>query len=154
MADAARVRFPPPLVYALSTGAGFALHLWLRPWPLPGTRTLHAVAAGVLLLAAFVAALGALRRFRATRQDPLPWTPTPELIVDGIYRYSRNPMYLAMGLVQAAAAAAFANAWILALLPLSFAAVFVIAVRPEERYLGAKFGESYARYRASVRRWI
>lgn len=154
MSDAARVRFPPPLLYLLSTGAGMLLHAYVRPWPLPGSPALRLGLLVGLALAGLLLAAAALRRFRATGQDPLPWTPTPTLITDGIYRWTRNPMYVALALLQAAVGAAFANLWIFAGVPVSLAAVYVVAVRPEERYLEEKFGEAYRRYRTSVRRWL
>jgi protein-S-isoprenylcysteine O-methyltransferase Ste14 len=96
----------------------------------------------------------AIGLFKKTGQDPKPWVSTPEIISQGIYQISRNPMYMGMALVQTAAGVGFANGWILALLPVSLLIIYFSAIRHEEAYLEQKFGESYTRYKASVRRWL
>ena len=96
----------------------------------------------------------ALSLFRRTGQDPKPWAPTPEIVATGIYRFTRNPMYVGMALVLLALGLAFANAWIVALVPTTLAVVYWTAVRHEEAYLERKFGAAYARYKAATRRWL
>lgn len=152
-ADAAAVRFPPPLVYLLAVIAGAACHA-LLPLPLrlgPSTRIAGAVAAAGLGAAAIAGAIGFFRR---TGQDPKPWTSTPEIITSGIYRWSRNPMYVGLALIQIGIAIALANGWILALVPPVLVLVHATAIRHEERYLERKFGETYLAYKRSVRRWL
>ena len=152
--DGASVRIPPPLVFLVLVIAGVLLHRYAMPLSTgmgQGARTGLAVIPGVLGLllmgAAFV-------HFRRTGQDPKPWEPTPEIISGGIYRLSRNPMYLGMALVQAALGIGLDNWWMVILIPVSLAIVYVTAVRPEEAYLERKFGEQYTRYKGTVRRWI
>lgn len=150
----AKVRFPPPLVYLGLIGAGVALQRWL--WPI----TLSMEFRPRVLIGASVAALGVLMIlsaqvwFKRTGQHPAPWKPSPELLVKGIYRYTRNPMYVGMTLFQLGLGIALDNGWVAALAPFALAIVHVIAVRPEEAYLTEKFGESYVRYRAAVRRYL
>ena len=98
--------------------------------------------------------VGAIRLFVATGQDPKPWRPSPELIAAGIYRVSRNPMYISMAVFQASLGVAIGNAWVVLLVPMSMATVYWTAIRHEEQYLGDKFGEAYVRYTRSVRRWL
>ncbi len=155
-ADRAAVRFPPPLIFVGALLAGWAIETWL--WPLWLSRWISYgwstslgavpfVAGSVLLLAAY-------GQFRRTGQQPQPWTPTPEIIGGGTYRYSRNPMYLGMALMQLGIGVALLNAWMIALIPVSLWLTYLVAVRQEEAYLERKFGESYRRYKASVRRWL
>jgi protein-S-isoprenylcysteine O-methyltransferase Ste14 len=92
--------------------------------------------------------------FRRTGQDPLPWKPTPSLIVQGPYRFTRNPMYVGMTLVQLGVGVAVNDLWIALLAPAALLAVHFIAVLPEETYLGERFGHDYAKYRATVRRYF
>jgi protein-S-isoprenylcysteine O-methyltransferase Ste14 len=110
--------------------------------------TAAAAALGLVLLA------GALGLFRRTGQDPKPWKSTPEIIATGVYRFTRNPMYLGMALLQAAIGVGWANGWILALVPAVLAVVYATAIRHEEAYLERKFGDAYLHYKRSVRRWI
>jgi protein-S-isoprenylcysteine O-methyltransferase Ste14 len=59
-----------------------------------------------------------------------------------------------MGLLQLSVGIALDNGWTLAFLPVVLGIVYVIAIRHEESYLEAKFGEAYRTYKRSVRRWI
>ena len=90
----------------------------------------------------------------AFTQDPKPWEPTPEIISAGVYRFTRNPMYVGMALLQTGIGLALVSAWIIALAPVVLAVVYVTAVRHEEAYLEEKFGAAYLNYKSSVRRWI
>jgi protein-S-isoprenylcysteine O-methyltransferase Ste14 len=152
--DGAAVRLPPPLVYLGAVILGAALHALVWPWPLGlaiGPRITLTVVIGGLGLGL---AGGALGLFRRTGQNPTPWTPTPEVISTGVYRFTRNPMYVGMALLQIALGIGLANGWIVALVPVVLAVVYATAIRSEESYLEHKFGESYAAYKRSVRRWL
>jgi len=96
----------------------------------------------------------AIGLFRKSGQDPAPWASSPELIGEGIYRWTRNPMYLGMGLIQAGLGALFSNMWIVALVPVTWFAIYLIAIRHEEAYLESQFGAPYLEYKKSVRRWL
>jgi protein-S-isoprenylcysteine O-methyltransferase Ste14 len=152
--DAAAVRFPPPLVYAFAIIAGIVLHSLAVPFELglpPAARSGGAAVSGAGGLAWLAAAA---RLFKRSGQDPKPWKVTPEIISTGIYGITRNPMYVSMGLLQLSVGIALDNGWILAFLPIVLGIVYVIAIRHEESYLEAKFGEAYQSYKSSVRRWI
>ena len=75
-------------------------------------------------------------------------------MTDGVYRFTRNPIYLALALLYGALALAADSAVPLLLLPPLLAAVQAGVIAREERYLEAKFGDEYRRYKASVRRWL
>jgi protein-S-isoprenylcysteine O-methyltransferase Ste14 len=150
----ARVRFPPPLVYLISALAGTLLHYALAPAALPIARTISAVG-GVLIIVLGLGIIASARTLhRKTGQNPIPWKPTPELIFDGPYRFTRNPMYIGATVIQVGVGVAFNNAWIALLAIPSLVAVHFIAVRPEEQYLSEKFGERYAAYLGRVRRYL
>ncbi len=153
--DAAKVRIPPPVLYLFSVALGVLLHRYALPWHVPGPDGSVRAAIAVTVVAVGVGvALAALGRFWRTGQNPEPWKPTPSIVSDGIYRFTRNPMYVGLAAVQIGAGIGVGNLWIVALTPLSLAAVYWLAVRPEEAYLEAKFGDQYLRYKNSVRRWI
>jgi protein-S-isoprenylcysteine O-methyltransferase Ste14 len=80
--------------------------------------------------------------------------PTTAIVESGPYRFTRNPIYLAMMLGLVGLALAFDSLWLLAML-VPFAAVirFGVVAR-EEAYLDRKFGDVYRRYRSRVRRWV
>ncbi len=83
-----------------------------------------------------------------------PYRPSTAIVTSGPFRYSRNPLYLALTLLYLGLTLAFNTWWgIVVLLPL----VVVMdrgVVLGEERYLEQKFGESYRRYRSEVRRYL
>ena len=148
------MRFPPPLVFLGSALIGFALGRYgsVAPLPLvPALRLWLAATAFVIALCSLGPALFLLVR---SGQDPEPWQPSPELILQGAYRFSRNPIYLGMMAAQIAAGLFLDNLWIAALSGLSLFLVHHIAVLPEERYLKHRFGEAYTRYMAAVPRYL
>ena len=86
--------------------------------------------------------------------NPMKPDPTSSLVVSGIYRYTRNPMYLGFLLILLAWAAALSN--LLALVSLLAFVLYMnsFQIVPEERILSSRFAQDYAEYRARVRRWL
>ncbi len=152
--DGAAVRVPPPLVHGLALGLGVGLHVLVLALPLGLGWEARVGLAALLGLGGLALAGAALRLFRRTGQDPEPWRVTPEIIRSGVYRLTRNPMYLGLALLQSAVGIGADNGWVLLLAPLASAIVHVIAVLPEEAYLERKFGDAYRDYKNSVRRWL
>lgn len=152
--DGAAVRFPPPLVPVIALVVGVAVHalVWPLALPLAGVARYGAAAALVVLGIALMGS--AIRLFVRSGQDPAPWESTPEIIATGVYRFTRNPMYLGMGLLQAGIGVALANAWVVLFVPLTWLVIYVIAIRHEEAYLERKFGSAYTDYKREVRRWL
>ena len=150
----ARVTVPPPLVFLAAVITGVLVDRFVLRWPVSGGAVVRIAVVALSLGGALALAVPAIRLFRKTGQDPKPWQPTPELVFDGPYRFTRNPMYVAMTLLTIGLGAAADTLWTI---PLAFAAlgvVHVLVVRREERYLEAKFGEPYLRYKARVRRYL
>jgi protein-S-isoprenylcysteine O-methyltransferase Ste14 len=147
----------PPPVWTLLAALAMA---WVdRRWPLVevGAALPWLRGASVVLVAAGLALAGeALLRFVRARTT---WHPThPErastLVIRGVYRWTRNPMYLGLLLILAAWAA-----WLGSLAPVGVIAVWMwimtrLQIEPEERALLERFGGEYAQYRDSVRRWF
>lgn len=149
----ARVRFPPPLVYLVSTAIGIVLHL-LVPVHVPLPALARWIAAGALGVAAITLTASAFRLFHRSGQDPAPWKPSPSLVLAGPYRFTRNPMYVGMTLMQVAIGLGANVVAIAILAAASLAAVHRAAVIPEEAYLAEKFGEDYERYLREVPRYL
>ena len=150
----ARVRFPPPLVSLFAVLAGVALDLWGAAAPIPIEPWLR-IALGVLFGAAGVTlAVWARIHFLRTGQSVIPWTPTPELIIQGPYRFTRNPMYVGLTLITVGVGVALNNLWIVVFAVPALLALHGIAVLPEEKYLQEKFGDSYRAYLTRVRRYL
>lgn len=147
---ALETRVPPPVV-ALVLGA----LAWLAPGPefdFPGRTTLAIHAAALGLAIEIVAALAFAKR----RTTLLPWAPerTETLVVSGLFRFSRNPMYLGQALLLAAWVIYLGTWPALAAVPAYVLYLNRFQIGPEERILAAKFGNAYESYRARVRRWV
>lgn len=148
------LRVPPPVV-ALACAAA----VWQLARSLPGLaidfpgRTALAIAIAAAGLAIDAASL--LRFLRAhTTVNPMRPANSTTLVAEGMYRHSRNPMYLGLLLVLTGWALHQGNAAGLAMLPLFVAYITRFQIVPEERMLAAKFGAAYDDYRRAVRRWI
>jgi protein-S-isoprenylcysteine O-methyltransferase Ste14 len=145
----------PPVALGLCLGAAMWGSARLSPaldFALPGGRIL---AAGLAVVGLVAGLLGVFSFRRAkTTVNPLQPETASHLVVSGIYRWTRNPMYLGMLLVLLGWALFLANA-----LALVFPAAFVLLmnrlqIRPEERVLASMFGAGFADYQSRVRRWL
>lgn len=150
----ARVTVPPPLIFLAAVVAGVLVDRFVLRWPVPGGAVARITVVALSTVGSLALALPAARLFRKTGQDPKPWQPTPELVFDGPYRFTRNPMYVAMTLLTIGLGAAADTLWTVPLAIAALGVVHVLVVRREERYLEAKFGEPYLRYKARVRRYL
>ena len=90
----------------------------------------------------------------AGRGTPAPIDPPKELVVRGLYRYVRNPMYVGILLILLGEAFLFASQRLFAYSAFMFIVFFLVVTLYEEPTLKQKFGESYRRYCKSVPRWI
>ena len=146
---------PPLALFALTAAAMWLADRFMPPselaWPF---RTPLAAVIGTCGLVVGVLALLPFRRARTT-VDPRRPERASRLVTGGIYRWSRNPMYLAMLLGLVSWGLWLGHAAILLAGPIFFA-VYVDRrqIRPEESALAAQFGEDYERYRRAVRRWL
>lgn len=114
-----------------------------------------AFAAVLVLAGALPAALGVLAFRRAdTTVDPRYPDRTAQLVTSGIYRITRNPMYLGMAIGLAGWAVFLRNWSCFAVLPLFMLYLTRYQIRPEERYMRDLFGDAYADYAMRVRRWL
>lgn len=150
--DSPGVRVPPPLLFAGAVAAGVLIDGDVPDWAhVTDPLQLAGISVGVAGLALIAISLGLFRRFR-TR--PEPWQPSSALITSGLYRRSRNPMYLGMAVTSAGIALYFES--LAAALLLAGAVVLIdrFVIRREERYLVRRFGADYDVYRARVRRWL
>jgi protein-S-isoprenylcysteine O-methyltransferase Ste14 len=148
-----RVRFPPPLVFVgfilVGVAARYALPLDARiGWPLRTAAGIAIIGCGLALI------VWANRGFIRIGRKPEPWLPSSALILEGPYRFTRNPMYVGMTLIQLGIAAAADNGWIALFTAPSLLVVHFMAVVPEERYLEETFGDSYAALKKQVRRYL
>lgn len=146
-------RIPPPAVGFI---AGVLAWVLAWAWPQPVMPpALHDWGGAVGLLGAGVA-LAAYVSFKRARTTINPLRPerASSLVVSGVFRFTRNPMYL--GIVLAVLGwALHLGAWVALVAPaLCGAYLQRFQILPEERVLTQRFGEQFTRYCERVRRWI
>jgi len=143
----------PPLLYIATVAAAYALE---RLAPLPAgwmplwLKALGAIVAALGLVSGLVAIAGFLRAKTPVR----PTARAATLVTAGVYRLTRNPMYLAAVLGYAGLGLAWPALWLVLLTPAMALALDRLAISREERHLAARFGEAYRAYCRDVRRWL
>ena len=144
----------PPLIFLGFLTAAVALEA-IVPLPVPVAHSLARYVAGAVLAGSgFVMIATGTRRFVAAGTNVPPTLPTTALVVDGIYRRTRNPLYLGLTLVYLGLGVAAGSLWAIGLVVPLLWVINVGVVTREERYLERKFGDAYRDYKARVRRWI
>lgn len=145
----------PPLALVTLAAAGMWSASIFAPsfsWQLPFR---HIAAIFFLFAGSLVAVLGvvAFRRARTTVNPTRPQS-TSTLVNSGIYRVSRNPMYLGFVLALVSVAFLLSNALSLVFIPGFVLYMNCFQIEPEERALSAIFGPEFTAYKESVRRWV
>jgi len=149
------LRIPPVVLVLVMAGLMWALKVVTAP-SLGFAFPLSLFVALVVGTAGFAFALLGVREFRSagTTVDPRVPDQSASLVVRGVYRISRNPMYVGFLLVLIAWGIFLSNLASLALLPAFVVYMNRFQIIPEERRMKAKFGEAYHQYEAKVRRWV
>ncbi len=150
--DKAEVIAFPPLIYGAGLLLGFAIHFVFPVSALP--RELAFWLGVVAVLASAWIAVSALRALARAKTSFDLRQPTTAVVTDGAFRFSRNPMYVAITLLYLGVGLLANSLWTLLLVMPVMVVIQRGVVEREERYLERKFGEEYLRYRAHVRRWI
>ena len=147
-------KIPPPAVAAVVAVAMWGISLVTPLLQMPTAFRL-AVATAILVLGVVFSAAGILSFRRAeTTLNPMKPEAASSLVSSGIYRLTRNPMYVGLSLVLVAWAVFLSSAWAL-LGPAAFMLyIGRFQIAPEERALSSLFGSEYAAYKSRVRRWL
>ena len=143
---------PAPLIVFVTAVFGFALG-WMFPFRFLPWSVAYLVGAIMIVMGLIVGA-SALVAMRRAHTSPNPNKPTVALVESGVFRFSRNPMYLSMFLLYLSFATFVNDVWLLPLFLLLFLLVDRLVITREEKYLEQKFGDNYKRYEERVRRWI
>jgi protein-S-isoprenylcysteine O-methyltransferase Ste14 len=147
-------KVPPPVVALLVAGLMWAVAAWPPAVPLPaGVRLPLAAALAFVGVGLDLLGIVAFRRHRTT-VHPLRPERTSALVTGGVYRITRNPMYVGLALLLTAWAVYLSALWPF-LGPVMFVAyIDRFQIVPEERILEAKFADEFRAYAARVRRWL
>jgi protein-S-isoprenylcysteine O-methyltransferase Ste14 len=148
------VHFPPPFIFFGGFLAGWLIDRWVRTLPF-STRSvpLEWIGFGVLIVGVLLSVWGFVT-FRLARTAVIPHHAASQLVTNGPYRFTRNPMYVGLTIAYAGGAAVINSAWPLILLPVVLIVLVRSVVSREEQYLTDAFGDEFAAYRSRVRRWL
>jgi protein-S-isoprenylcysteine O-methyltransferase Ste14 len=143
----------------LAVGALLAALMWIVSRFVPGFKFVFAdrefLALTLAIAGAMIIVLG-VASFRRAKTTINPMKPelSSSLVISGIYKLTRNPMYLGFLLVLVGWAVFLSNA-----LAFVFVAAFIFymnrfQIEPEEKALAGKFGQEFLDYKSRVRRWL
>jgi len=149
-----RPMIPPPVFGLIAAGL-----LWAADRYLPG---LSVSFPGQAMVAVIVAAIGVMIETvgiaafvrQKTTVNPLRPERANSLVISGLYRYSRNPMYLGMAFLLCGWALYLGTLSVLVIVPAFIWVLTEVQIKPEEVALEALFGEDYRAYMQRVRRWL
>lgn len=144
----------PPLLFLGCLAAGVLLHVF---WPIDFIVPSRGVSLALFFLffawAVGLAGWALAQMHRAATPHHPRATPTT-LVRSGPFRFTRNPLYLALLLLLSAFAVLVNSVWLVIAVPVLFLLLNTIAIPREEAILGSLFGDEYAEYRRRVRRWL
>ena len=143
---------PPPLICLVALLIGLALN---AIWPLvsiPGH--LGYVAGSLLIFGSLLAMPSILIKFRRMNTTFDVRKSPSAFIADGLYRFSRNPSYVALVLLFIGLGVALSNVWVLILIVPATVIIDRYVIPEEERRLELAFGDQYRSYKSQVRRWL
>ena len=141
----------PPIIYLTAIVVGLVLHF---VWPIRLVSCLAMPFGALIAVLAATLFIWSIRTFHSAG-TPVPGNrPTTTIVTVGPYRFSRNPIYFAFSLFQTGIALGVNDIWFVVTLIPAISMVSFVVIPREERYLEARFGEEYSRYKASVRRWL
>ena len=150
--DSAGVRFPPPLIVLGALFLGLGLD---RAAGLPRMEWAALQPIGALLGVIGAAIIGSgIIGFLREGNDPEPWKRDTALVTTGLYRFTRNPMYLGFVMVQLGIALYQQSIGGLLSVPLAVILLGRFVIAREEAHLTATFGDAYRAYMKRVRRWF
>ena len=146
------LRLTPPFWFLLALGAMVLIDRYTGGQGLIGGAW-RAVGVGPIAVSGLLGLWG-LRLFRRRGTTIEPGRRATRLVTDGPYRFTRNPMYLALALVLLGVGLLLGAGWALVVVPVFMILIEVLFIRPEEAMLREEFGDGYGAYRRGTRRWV
>ncbi|MTI88495.1 MAG: isoprenylcysteine carboxylmethyltransferase family protein [Balneolaceae bacterium] len=149
-----KLRVPPALVFIICLGLMWGIHRYFSfSWSVIEAK---AWLYSIPMIAGVLIALAGTFEFSRNKTTVNPHKPenTSVFVQSGIYRISRNPMYLGMALILAGAALKWGHMANLLVPPLFILYMNTFQILPEEEVMEQKFGEAFREYKERVRRWV
>ena len=150
----ARTEFFPP--YALMVGliGSSLLDSFLVHLPIFAGNIIVLIIGLTIAVSSFLMAIYTLKIFSDNEENPHPKSLQNQLFLGGTFKYSRNPIYLAMVIILLSCGLAFNSWWYVVAAVISIPLLTYGVIIPEEKYLEKEFGKVYLEYKSTVRRWL
>ncbi len=142
----------PPVVTLFYIIAAYTLK-WSIPIPYAVPSILR-IAAFALMIIGFALAAAAFVEFRKAKTTLNPHGSVTTMATNGVYRFTRNPIYLGFLLMVIGFPLQSGTYWGLVIAPLFIESINSLVIKHEETYLERKFGKEYTEYKSRVRRWL
>jgi protein-S-isoprenylcysteine O-methyltransferase Ste14 len=145
---------PPPLLVLGCLGSGWVGHRLYPVHFLPDVGVAGGFVGAAICLLAFSVGLAGVREFHRHRTPTSPFKPTTALVTSGVFRFTRNPMYLGFVMLTVGVAVALNSSAFLLAAAVMATLLQVAVIRPEERFLAMRYGSAFEEYIRGTRRWI
>jgi protein-S-isoprenylcysteine O-methyltransferase Ste14 len=142
----------PPIIALLCIGIAYLLGR-LIPLPFAAPAILRYIGLALTVVGVLLG-IGAFIEFQKARTTVDPHGSTTQLVISGIYHFTRNPMYLGLLLIVIGLPLYFGLFWGIVTAPVFIFVMDHLVIQHEEIYLERKFKEAYIDYRSRVRRWV
>jgi len=148
---------PPPIVLLFTLIIMFVISRFDQVRVLRADNFLinNMVATGLVIIGAAIVIMG-IQEFKRTKTTVNPLRPetASNLVTSGIFRITRNPMYLGMLLIAFSSVAYYGSAWCLIAVAAFRGYINRFQIKPEERAMEKLFGQRFATYKSKTRRWL
>ena len=146
------IKIPPPILVLILVSSNYfsSKKIDLIHFPNQDLISIITLLIGVLIL------INPILKFikSKTTIDPIKFKKVNKLIISGIYKYSRNPMYLGLLMIVISTSIFFLNIFSITTPLLFYCWINRFQIKREESFLTEKFGEEYISYKIKTRRWI
>ncbi len=148
------VHIPPPLLYAAIFFVAFFIQK-VAPLTVSFFDNRSTKIVGAFLIFLFIImSISSLRQFFVSKNTIITIKPASSLQTTGLYRFSRNPMYLSLLFLYLGLTCFVGNWYNIILLPILILIIQQYVIVREEKYLSRRFGTEYSNYKDRVRRWL
>jgi protein-S-isoprenylcysteine O-methyltransferase Ste14 len=152
--DSAAISIPPPIFFFVCLGCGLFLEYSFPISLINLPLALRVIVGGIFIMIAIYFAVSGFFILIRNKTTFDTSKSTSKIVTNGVYRFSRNPLYFSLLLLLSGVAILLSSLWLILAIPILYVLFLFKAVKPEEEYLLQKFGEEYLHYSEKVRRWI
>ena len=150
----ARTKFFPPYALMIGLIGSSLLDSFLVHLPIFAGNIIVLIIGLTIAVSSFLMAIYTLKIFSDNEENPHPKSLQNQLFLGGTFKYSRNPIYLAMVIILLSCGLAFNSWWYVVAAVISIPLLTYGVIITEEKYLENEFGKVYLNYKSTVRRWL